>query len=84
VAQWTVTVGDEITRSLAEDLQGGPIIDDPGRRLLEEEVVDYLGGLKIDIFADEHPPPHFRVVSEQVGHVCSLSWQFVEALPPKH
>jgi len=61
VAEWTVNIGDDVLRMLAEDFRRGPIIDDQGRRLLEEQTVDHLNGLRIEVFADEHPPPHFRV-----------------------
>jgi hypothetical protein len=37
------------------------MFDEKGRRLLTEEQVARVNGLKISIFADEHPPPHFRV-----------------------
>jgi hypothetical protein len=46
---------------LASSFSDGPIIDDSGRRLLEEQLVANLDGLRIDIFSNEHPPPHFRV-----------------------
>jgi hypothetical protein len=58
--EWTVDAHD-LASSLAEDFQHGPIIDDAGRRYLIEETVATLQGLKIQIFSDEHPPPHFRV-----------------------
>ena len=46
---------------LEECFCSGPMIDDNGTRLLNEELFDRLNGLKIDIFSNEHPPPHFRV-----------------------
>lgn len=46
---------------LEEDFLSGPIVDDAGRRLLVEGVVERVGGLKISVFSNEHPPPHFCV-----------------------
>jgi hypothetical protein len=46
---------------LRSSFQAGPILNDQGRRLLEEHSVAQLQGLKIEIFSKEHPPPHFRV-----------------------
>ncbi|MGO8930357.1 MAG: DUF4160 domain-containing protein [Limisphaerales bacterium] len=48
---------DELHTSFAQ----GPIIDDQGRRRIDEVQVARLGALSIQILSDEHPPPHFRV-----------------------
>ena len=39
--------------------------EDDGEEFLIEvrQLVDRLNGLKIEIYPDEHPPPHFHVVS---------------------
>jgi hypothetical protein len=58
--EWCVEA-DELARSLAASFALGPITDDKGSRLLLEELVATLDGLRIHIFSDEHPPPHFRV-----------------------
>jgi hypothetical protein len=58
--EWIVNA-DDLARSLAQSFQQGPIIDDRGNRMLLEELVATLNGLRIHIFSDEHPPPHFRV-----------------------
>lgn len=58
--EWAVEA-DALAPSLVESFQRGPIIDDAGRRYLTEETVANLQGLKIQIFSNEHPPPHFRV-----------------------
>jgi hypothetical protein len=58
---WVIPVTPDIIKSLAKDFQCGPIIDDQGRRFLTEDTVENLAGLKIQIFSNEHPPPHFRV-----------------------
>ena len=61
MSEWIVPVSDDIVAVLSEDFCAGPLIDDTGRRRLEEARVDDLNGLKIEIFSNEHPPPHFRV-----------------------
>lgn len=58
--EWTVGARS-LAKALASDFQEGPIIDEQGRRFLAEELVANLNGLKIEIFSNEHPPPHFRV-----------------------
>ena len=56
---------DEAMRALeallASSFQAGPIVDDAGRRRFEEQLVANIGGLRVDIFSNEHPPPHFKV-----------------------
>ncbi|MBN8726463.1 MAG: DUF4160 domain-containing protein [Xanthomonadales bacterium] len=37
------------------------MLEDNGIRLLIEHEVDRINGLKIVIYSDEHPPPHFLV-----------------------
>lgn len=61
MSEWIVLATPDLVESLSADFQHGPILDDQGRRLLTEETVQNLDGLKIQIFSDEHPPPHFRV-----------------------
>ncbi|UVT20815.1 MAG: DUF4160 domain-containing protein [Nitrospira sp.] len=60
VNEWVVEA-TELAESLASDFQQGPLQNDQGQRLLGEELVDHLNGLRIEIFSNEHPPPHFRV-----------------------
>ena len=59
--EWHVNILASLIKELRDSFQGGPIIDDEGRRRLDEELVDHLNGLIIHIFSGEHPPPHFRV-----------------------
>lgn len=59
--EWKIEV-PELAGSLASDFEEGPIIDERGNRFLLEQQVAMLDGLKIEIFSDEHPPPHFRVL----------------------
>lgn len=48
---------DSINRGLVWEFgpDGEPVY------FLTEETVAQVGGLKIEVFANEHPPPHFRV-----------------------
>jgi hypothetical protein len=69
-----IDVGDDLSADLERDFQSGFIIVGPrtlGDLVLKDgEEVRYaaeakageIGGLKIEIFAKEHPPPHFRVI----------------------
>ena len=61
MSEWKIEIPDELSHELAECIARGPIVDENGSRLLVEEVFDRLNGLKIEVFANEHPPPHFRV-----------------------
>ena len=60
-SEWTIDVSANLSQELADSFKQGPIFDDQGRRLLTEELIAHLNGLKIEVFANEHPPPHFRV-----------------------
>lgn len=59
--EWTVSASIDLVESLVAEFNDGRIINDQGQRILTEKTVANLQGLKIQIFSDEHPPPHFRV-----------------------
>jgi hypothetical protein len=61
VAKWTIELTGLAIEELEDSLNQGPILDDQGRRLLLEREVDRIGNLKIYIYSNEHPPPHFLV-----------------------
>jgi len=62
MSEWQIEIADSLSvKSLEESFFQGPILDDAGRRLFTEAEIDRIRGLKIEIFANEHPPPHFRV-----------------------
>ncbi|MFC1680359.1 DUF4160 domain-containing protein [Pseudomonadota bacterium] len=61
MSQWVVAIDQSLVRELAEDFQRGPLLES-GKRQLDEQLVAWLDGLKIEIFSREHPPPHFHVV----------------------
>lgn len=58
---WEIQVSGHEVAELEDSLNQGPIVDDQGRRLLLERKVDQIGDLKIIVYSDEHPPPHFLV-----------------------
>lgn len=58
--EWIVETPNDVIDQLAQSFRNGPILEG-GRRFLTEELVAHLNGLKIQIFSNEHPPPHFRV-----------------------
>jgi len=58
--EWYVSVDEPTVQELANSLASGPLNED-GTHRLEEVVVGRINGLKVEIFANEHPPPHFKV-----------------------
>lgn len=58
-----LSFNDECVSELQSCLDQGPIVLYQGQELrsLNEEVVGRIGGLRVTIRADEHPPPHFHV-----------------------
>ena len=59
--EWVISFKCEAAiNDLIESFAQGPILES-GRRLLTERRVGQIGALKIDLFSNEHPPPHFRV-----------------------
>jgi Domain of unknown function (DUF4160) len=71
VDKWCVLVPETLAVELSESFRKGPIVDDQGRRLLSELKVAGFDGFKVEIFADEHPPPHFRV--SHAGETANFS-----------
>jgi hypothetical protein len=59
--EFSVSVDENVSESLKNALQSADSAqasDGSGLELL----VDRFAGLKVEIFAREHPPPHFRVI----------------------
>jgi hypothetical protein len=54
--EWAI----EVDESLVAELKHAQVIHDDGGMLLEH-AVDKYAGMKMEIFSDEHPPPHFRI-----------------------
>lgn len=69
--EWIADIPEELVNSLVEDFAQGPVIRDDGTRYLTEETVARFNGMKIQIFSNEHPPPHFRV--EYSGETANFS-----------
>lgn len=67
--EWVVPVPSKLADELERSLQSGPIRDD-GYVLLREHVVGRFKGFKVEIFSNEHPPPHFRVAYQ--GETCTF------------
>lgn len=44
-----------------------------GRLLSIRQLVDYVAGLRIEIYAAEHPPPHFHVKAQGIEAVFSIN-----------
>lgn len=59
--EWVVAVPDGLVKQLGDDFRSGALLDSHGRRSLDEAQVGSINGLRVEIFAREHPPPHFRV-----------------------
>lgn len=58
--EWTIPVENDAVEALWKSIRCAPMNPD-GTYLLKEHTVDVYGGMKFEIFSDEHPPPHFRV-----------------------
>lgn len=64
MSEWAVAIPDDLIEQLADSIKQGPVIainDGKGLRMLTEETVARVDGLKVEVFSNEHPPPHFRV-----------------------
>ncbi|MDA3859653.1 MAG: DUF4160 domain-containing protein [Melioribacteraceae bacterium] len=59
--EWKTDFTDNSKEELFDSLSHGPIIDENGKRSPIIKQVDRFNGYKIEIFSNEHPPPHFRV-----------------------
>ena len=57
---------EELIVELRQSIELGPMLEisDDGKHsyYLTEALVDRINGLKIQIYANEHPPPHFHVI----------------------
>lgn len=64
MTEYLVRVDEDLEIELFDDFAGGAIEEFTERgevRRIQKVHVDYLKGAKIEIFSNEHPPPHFRV-----------------------
>lgn len=60
---WRVSFNDQSTAELLSALQRAEEIEknEVATRGFTEFLVDRFKGLKIEIYANEHPPPHFHI-----------------------
>ncbi|WP_078123567.1 DUF4160 domain-containing protein [Leptonema illini] len=65
--EWTIEIEGPPLTKLEESIRQGAIRAD-GRRLLTEETVGNIGGLRVQVFSREHPPPHFRVIHQGISN----------------
>lgn len=64
MTEYVVSVTKELEEELSKSFASGRIVEftDKGEYVeLKKVQVDRLKGLKIEVFSNEHPPPHFRV-----------------------
>jgi hypothetical protein len=64
MTEFVVSVPKELEDELSQSFASGRIIeftDQSDYVELKKIQVDRVSGLKIEIFSNEHPPPHFRV-----------------------
>jgi len=73
MAEWQVEISSEVAFELEESINQGPIIDDQDRHLLVEREVDRINGLKIFVYSNEHPPPHFLVTCSEGSQRFEIS-----------
>lgn len=59
--EYKIQLKNEKINDLIISINKGPIMPN-GKHKFEEKQIAKLGSLKIEIFANEHPPPHFRVI----------------------
>lgn len=62
--EYIVPVDEALESSLAQSFAAGRILEftDKGDYVeFGKVLVDRIDGVKVEIFSDEHPPPHFRV-----------------------
>lgn len=66
MTEYAITLSDHLSDPLRRSLDNGIIAkyDDSGRPLflIRKALVEKVDGFKIEIFSNEHPPPHFRVI----------------------
>ena len=59
---YSYPLDENLVRELEDSCYAGPMIDEDGLRLLNEEEVARIDKMSIQIQSDEHPPPHFHVI----------------------
>lgn len=73
MTEWRMPISEELAQELEMSFITGPIINDAGLRNLSEQELDRFGGLKIEVFSNEHPPPPFRVCYQGMCNNFTIS-----------
>ncbi len=68
----TASTLDESAYALARLLSSGLSVWQDGSLYFTKQLVDRINGLKIEVYAREHPPPHFHVAGGGVDATFSL------------
>lgn len=63
---------EEATEALANLLSGGYSVTPDGQLYFIRQLVARVNGLKIEVFAREHPPPHFHVSGGGIDATFSI------------
>lgn len=63
MSEFTIPAPEKISNALERLIQMGELIDKGGRVSfkLQAHQIAKIKGIKVEIFSNEHPPPHFRV-----------------------
>jgi len=63
MTEYVVPVDDGLARLLEMSLDAGPILHENEEQQYDvrKALVGNVNGFKVEIFSNEHPPPHFRV-----------------------
>ena len=67
MAEWSVPIIEKPLQDLVN-----AFLADEGDVLLTEHTLALINGLKIEVFSNEHPPPHFRVTCGDESNVFRI------------
>ena len=73
--EWTV----DVTEKLSDELKAAMLLADVAdqRRNVPPDAliltIDRIGPLKVQVFSNEHPPPHFRVITNKESNNFTIS-----------
>src|ERR1700730_6211493 len=73
--EWTVDVTEKLTGELKATMLVADVADQ--RRNVPPDALiltlDRIGPLKIQVFSNEHPPPHFRVITAEESNNFAIT-----------
>jgi hypothetical protein len=61
MSKYVASISPALIRELEESFRQGPILDDQGRRMFNEKQFGRINSMSVQIYANEHPPPHFHI-----------------------